>query len=89
MRTYQGYFDKVEHELTDEQIDKFATITPYATGATIKDLVNGALIIASWRSTRRPPERTAATPVKLSMPVGGHLLPAGQEPGAGNAAATP
>ncbi|GAA2360684.1 hypothetical protein GCM10010404_12750 [Nonomuraea africana] len=44
VRTYQGYFAKVRHELTDEQIDKLATITPYATGATIKDLVNEALI---------------------------------------------
>jgi ATP-dependent Zn protease len=46
VRTYQGYLDKVAHELDDEQIDKLATITPYATGATIKDLVNEALIIA-------------------------------------------
>ncbi|MFI9590288.1 AAA family ATPase [Nonomuraea sp. NPDC052265] len=46
VRTYQGYFDKVEHELTEQQIDKLATITPYATGATIKDLVNESLITA-------------------------------------------
>ncbi|MEV4807903.1 AAA family ATPase [Nonomuraea sp. NPDC049421] len=46
VRTYQGYFDKVSHELTAEQIDKLATITPYATGATIKDLVNESLITA-------------------------------------------
>jgi cell division protease FtsH len=46
IRTYEGYLDKVQHELTQEQIDKLATITPYATGATIKDLVNEALIIA-------------------------------------------
>ena len=46
VRTYEGYLDKVSHELTDEQIDKLATITPYATGATIKDLVNEALIIS-------------------------------------------
>ncbi|GAA3260984.1 AAA family ATPase [Nonomuraea helvata] len=46
VRTYQGYFDKVWHELTPEQIDKLATITPYATGATIKDLVNESLITA-------------------------------------------
>lgn len=46
IRTYEGYFDKVEHELDDEQLDKLATITPYATGATIKDLVNESLIIA-------------------------------------------
>ena len=46
IRTYEGYLNKVTHELTDEQIDKLATITPYATGATIKDMVNEALIIA-------------------------------------------
>jgi hypothetical protein len=46
IRTYQGYLDKVRHELTEEQVDKLATITPYATGATIKDTVNEALITA-------------------------------------------
>ena len=46
IRTYTGYLDKVNHELTDEDVDKLATITPYATGATIKDLVNEALITA-------------------------------------------
>ena len=46
MRTYEGYFAKVRNELTAEDIDKLATITPYATGATIKDLVNEALIHA-------------------------------------------
>ena len=46
VRTYEGYLQKVSHELTPEQVDKLATITPYATGATIKDLVNEALIIA-------------------------------------------
>ncbi|MBO0788271.1 MAG: AAA family ATPase, partial [Actinobacteria bacterium] len=57
VRTYEGYLAKVGHELTPEQIDKLAVITPYATGATIKDLVNEALITAirdgrdviSWR----------------------------------------
>jgi cell division protease FtsH len=46
IRTYEGYLDKVRHELTPEHLDKLATITPYATGATIKDLVNEALITA-------------------------------------------
>src|SRR5205809_2841915 len=46
IRTYEGYFAKAQHELTEEQIDKPATITPYATGATIKDPVNEALIVA-------------------------------------------
>ncbi|HST83221.1 MAG TPA: AAA family ATPase [Kineosporiaceae bacterium] len=61
VRTYQGYLDKTQHELTDEQVDKLATITPYATGATIKDLVNEALINAiredrdtiSWKDVIR------------------------------------
>ena len=46
IRTYEGYFAKVSHELTAEQLDKLATITPYATGASMKDLVNESLIIA-------------------------------------------
>src|SRR5215831_6308868 len=46
VRTYEGYLAKVRHELSYEQIDKLAIITPYATGATIKDTVNEALIIA-------------------------------------------
>jgi cell division protease FtsH len=46
LRTYEGYLAKVTHELTPEQVDKLATITPYATGASIKDLVNNALINA-------------------------------------------
>src|SRR5215467_4336529 len=46
VRTYEGYFGKVRHELTAEQMDKLAVITPYATGATIKDLVNESLITA-------------------------------------------
>jgi cell division protease FtsH len=46
IRTYGGYLDKVKHHLSEQEIDKLATITPYATGATIKDLVNEALINA-------------------------------------------
>ncbi len=46
IRTYEGYFAKVAHELTKEEIEKLAIITPYATGATIKDLVNESLIMA-------------------------------------------
>jgi cell division protease FtsH len=46
IRTYEGYFNKVRHELTPDNMDKLATITPYATGATIKDLVNESLITA-------------------------------------------
>lgn len=46
IRTYDGYLAKVSHNLTPEDVDKLATITPYATGASIKDLVNEALITA-------------------------------------------
>ena len=46
IRTYEGYLSKVSHSLTPEEIDKIATITPYATGATIKDTINEALIMA-------------------------------------------
>ena len=46
VRTYEGYLAKVSHSLTSEEIDKLAIITPYATGATIKDTINEALIMA-------------------------------------------
>jgi cell division protease FtsH len=46
VKTYEGYFAKVSHSLTSEEIDKLATITPYATGASIKDLINESLITA-------------------------------------------
>ncbi|MGN9782623.1 AAA family ATPase [Nonomuraea sp. ZG12] len=45
-RTYRGYFDQVRHELTERQLDRLVTVTPYATGATIRDLVNESLISA-------------------------------------------
>ncbi len=46
VRTYEGYLAKVSHSLSREEIEKLATITPYATGATIKDTINEALIMA-------------------------------------------
>jgi cell division protease FtsH len=45
-RTYEGYFAKVSHDITPEQLEQLATMTPYATGATMKDLVNESLIVA-------------------------------------------
>jgi cell division protease FtsH len=45
-RTFNGYLSKVKHELTEEQVEKLAVISPYATGATIKDTVNEALVYA-------------------------------------------
>jgi cell division protease FtsH len=46
IRTYEGYLAKVKHSLTPEHVDRLAHMTPYATGASIKDLVNEALINA-------------------------------------------
>jgi cell division protease FtsH len=46
VRTYQGYLDKVSHLLDQSEIEKLAIMTPYSTGATIKDMINEALIIA-------------------------------------------
>jgi ATP-dependent Zn protease len=46
IRTYTGYLDKVPNTLTEDEIDRLATITPYATGASIKGIVNEALINA-------------------------------------------
>ncbi|MDA8262893.1 MAG: AAA family ATPase, partial [Actinomycetota bacterium] len=70
IRTYKGYLDKVSHSLTEEQVDRLATITPYATGATIKDLVNESLIIAirdgrdsiTWRDVIRAKQLKAFGP---------------------------
>jgi len=46
IRTYEGYLDKVQNCLTADDIDSLAVMTPYATGAVIKDTVNEALIEA-------------------------------------------
>lgn len=46
IRTYEGYLAKVSNNLSKDEIEKLAIITPYATGATIKDLINESLIMA-------------------------------------------
>lgn len=45
-RTFQGYFDKIRHDLTDEQVERLALVTPYYTGAMVKDIVNESVIVA-------------------------------------------
>ncbi len=45
-RTYEGYFAKLPHTLEDADFEKLSVITPYATGAVIKDMANEALINA-------------------------------------------
>ena len=46
VRTFQGYFDKIRHTVTTPEIERLSTMTPGATGATIKDLVNEAVLVA-------------------------------------------
>lgn len=56
-RTYQGYLDKVSHSLTPGQVQSIALMTPNASGAVVKDIVNEALISA-MRSGRKTIEWT-------------------------------
>jgi ATP-dependent Zn protease len=51
IRTYWGYLNKIRHQITDEQVRRLATITRNATGASIKDLVNEALILSRRRGS--------------------------------------
>ena len=46
VKTLEGYLDKVEHVLSDEEIEDLAIKTPYYSGAKIKDIVNEGLINA-------------------------------------------
>jgi len=46
LATFHGYLQKVQHTLSDEQVEDLAIKTPYYSGAKIKDLVNEALILA-------------------------------------------
>jgi ATP-dependent Zn protease len=68
-RTYEGYFSRVSHAVTDEEMDHLATITPYATGATIKDLVNESLI-AALRDGRATISWADVLKAKLAKSVG-------------------
>ncbi len=45
-QTIVGYLNKVEHHLSEDEIERLATVTPMYSGAKIKDMVNEALIIA-------------------------------------------
>ncbi len=46
VETYRNYLRRIEHNLTDDEIDRLAMVSPYATGASIKDTVNEALVLA-------------------------------------------
>ena len=45
-RTFDGYLNKIKHEITPTQVDRLSVITPYYSGAKIKDIVNEAVIVA-------------------------------------------
>jgi cell division protease FtsH len=65
-RTFEGYLSKVKHVLTDGDIEQLAIISPYATGASIKNTVNEALIHATGegRDTITWPDMLAAKHVE-------------------------
>ncbi len=44
--TFEGYLAKVRNVLTPEQVESLALMSPYASGAMIKDIVNESLIVA-------------------------------------------
>jgi ATP-dependent Zn protease len=69
--TYRYYFDKVNHGLSDDDITKLATITPYAGGADMKDIVNESLVIA----IRDGRDRVGWTDVVKAKHVKQHGLP--------------
>lgn len=46
LRTFEGYLEKISHNLSVQQVEDLATRTPYYSGAKIKDLVNESLILA-------------------------------------------
>jgi ATP-dependent Zn protease len=65
-RTFEGYLGRVKHVLTDDDIEQLAVISPYATGASIKNTVNEALIhaIGEGRDTITWPDMLAAKHVE-------------------------
>lgn len=47
IRTFEGYLNKIRHQVTPEQVEQMAIRTPSGSGALIKDMVNEALIVAT------------------------------------------
>ena len=46
LETFKGYLAKVNHDMSDDDMERLAVQTPYYSGAKIKDMVNEALILA-------------------------------------------
>jgi ATP-dependent Zn protease len=64
--TFEYYLAKVKNTLTPEEVDRLSTITPYFSGASIKDIVNEGLVIAirDGRDTVAYPDIVKAKQVK-------------------------
>jgi DNA polymerase III delta prime subunit len=69
-KTYEGYFGRIKHSVTAPQMERLATMTPYATGASIKDLVNESLIVAlrNGRDFVTWPDVVTARKIKMVGP---------------------
>ncbi len=67
IRTFDGYFKKVRHSLSEDQVHRLAVMSPRATGASIKDIVNESLIVAirDGRDTVTWPDVLEAKTFKL------------------------
>lgn len=46
IKTFDGYLNKIRHVLTADQVERLAVMSPHASGAVIKDIVNESLIVA-------------------------------------------
>jgi cell division protease FtsH len=53
IQTFQGYFDKVQHKLSSDEIRSFAADLHRGTGAEIEEIVNEALLVAFRRERDR------------------------------------
>ena len=46
VRTFQGYLDKVRNDISSDQVQRLALMSPKISGAAVKDIINEALIAA-------------------------------------------
>lgn len=68
LRTYQGYLGKIEHELSDDNIAWIAQHDHNATGASIRDVVNEAVLL-TFRDGRDNPGTVTFDDVTRAMSI--------------------
>ena len=76
-KTFEGYLNKIKHGITTEQVDRLTLMSPNASGAVIKDIVNEALIVAlrNNRDTVTWPDMLGAKSLKThGMPDDVHPM---------------